>query len=249
MEANAEKDAYIWKALSYPTEVPTPKCLARAVSDSIELRQRVPGIFTHFDPNDMTQIHCLLLGEPGTPYEGGLFHAAVKLPPLYPSVPPRMAFLTTDGGRLSFHPLFHTNGKIDLNLLGTGPGPSAWNPAQESVKSVLMTVKSLMTPTPTVKGGDEVAYHAWNGAAIRHETFRVAVCSVVEDIIHNRSPLPESLSRVARDRFLGSALWTAKVVRDNMQLDGSTMTTPLRADYTKFNYADIYARLRKIVEG
>ncbi|KAH7957398.1 hypothetical protein HPB52_018548 [Rhipicephalus sanguineus] len=97
------RHAWIWSPISRPHEEPTSTCLARAARDINELMHgpKIPGIHAHVDEGNMTQIEALLIGPPNTPFEGGFFHVALKLPPEYPAIPPRVRFLGLAPGHLT----------------------------------------------------------------------------------------------------------------------------------------------------
>ncbi|KAH8041463.1 hypothetical protein HPB51_015825 [Rhipicephalus microplus] len=103
-----------------------------------------PGIFISAEEHNVTNIHALILGPPGTPYEGGFFHFLIKCPADYPHSPPRVRLMTTDAGRVRFGPSFYENGKVCLGLLGTSSYGTTWSSSQ-CLGNVLYTIKSLMT--------------------------------------------------------------------------------------------------------
>ncbi|KAL1467039.1 hypothetical protein MTO96_005902 [Rhipicephalus appendiculatus] len=251
MEAatGASPAAAIWNRLPPVVQTPSARCIARALADRQEMltQPRDPDVFTHFEEHDVTKVHGLVLGPAGTPYEGGAFHVAMRLPGNYPSEPPRVALLTTDAGRVSFHPQLLADGRVTLKLLASGQG-SAWKPQQHTVKTVLTTIKSLMTTKPVQIGGDELSYTTWNASVIRHETIRVAVCGEIEAVRQRRSVLPASLSSTLCDQFLGRALWFGKVLRDNMYLDGSHMVAPISENSQVYDHSGLYQRLLKITQ-
>ncbi|KAL3191568.1 hypothetical protein MRX96_059667 [Rhipicephalus microplus] len=156
-------------------QTPTIKFITRAIADRFDLEkvQQVPDIFTYFEENDVTMFHALIVGPAGTPYEGGFFHVGFRLPVTYPREPPRVVFLTTDAGRVCFHPQIWASGQVTLRLLGTAPGPCEWDPAEHTIRTVLTTLKSLFTNNPLSHGGDELAYSTWNAAVMRHEAIRI----------------------------------------------------------------------------
>ena len=51
-----------------------------------------------YDPARFDALRACIVGPAETPYEGGLFFFDVWLPPTYPSAPPKLQLLTTDGG-------------------------------------------------------------------------------------------------------------------------------------------------------
>ncbi|KAL1482218.1 hypothetical protein MTO96_033945 [Rhipicephalus appendiculatus] len=80
---------FIWERLCHPGESSTATCLARAYRDAAELKVDEPGVYSHFCEEDITRIHCLIVGEASTPYYNGLFHFGLKLPPSIPYSAPQ----------------------------------------------------------------------------------------------------------------------------------------------------------------
>ncbi len=44
--------------------------------------------------DNLFELHFTLPGANGTPFEGGIYHGVIKLPPEYPRKPPAIIFLT-----------------------------------------------------------------------------------------------------------------------------------------------------------
>nr|XP_037280326.1 uncharacterized protein LOC119173627 [Rhipicephalus microplus] len=57
------------------------------------------GIFIAPYEKDIANIHALVMGPSGTPYEDGFFEFLIRCPVEYPMKPPIVEFLTTDSGR------------------------------------------------------------------------------------------------------------------------------------------------------
>ncbi|KAK9817557.1 hypothetical protein WJX74_005685 [Apatococcus lobatus] len=96
------------------------------------------------DESRLDVYKALIFGaDPDTPYANGCFIFDIYLPPSYPSVPPKVRFLTTGGGRARFIPNLYNCGKSCLSLLGTWSGPS-WDAAQSALLQVLMSIQSMI---------------------------------------------------------------------------------------------------------
>eukprot|EP01099_Mayorella_cantabrigiensis_P005961 TRINITY_DN4875_c1_g1_i3.p1 TRINITY_DN4875_c1_g1~~TRINITY_DN4875_c1_g1_i3.p1 ORF type:complete len:191 (+),score=41.95 TRINITY_DN4875_c1_g1_i3:60-575(+) len=94
---------------------------------------------------------ALILGPPGTAYDGGVFVAKLKFPADYPLNPPKMIFSTE-----MWHPNIYSNGEVCISILHP-PGndslhadPSLyfssaekWSPVQ-SVEKILISVVSML---------------------------------------------------------------------------------------------------------
>ncbi|KAL1424875.1 hypothetical protein MTO96_019738 [Rhipicephalus appendiculatus] len=63
-----------WDPMNYLHEEPTPQCLLRVKKDIAEFNaEPPPNLFISPEESDITQVHVLMLGAPGSPYEGGIF--------------------------------------------------------------------------------------------------------------------------------------------------------------------------------
>ena len=93
------------------------------------------------DPNsDPFTWYAVLKGPPNSPYEGGTFRLKVTIPEEYPSVAPKVEFLTT-----VYHPNISGNGDVCLDILNE---PHLWS-EQLTIQKVVISVLSLMTdPNP-----------------------------------------------------------------------------------------------------
>ncbi|KAI9227252.1 MAG: ubiquitin-conjugating enzyme/RWD-like protein [Piptocephalis tieghemiana] len=147
-------------------------------------------IFVRWDDGDITRCRALITGPPGTPYAHGFFEFSLKFPPTYPSSPPKVEILTTNGGRTRFNPNLYAQGKVCLSILGTWGGRESeqWSSAH-GITSVLISIQSLMSENPYENepgyGKDETTpelMRAYN-LKISHETIRISVCGRIEHIL------------------------------------------------------------------
>lgn len=67
---------------------------------------------------DVRHVRALIIGPPDTPYEFGFFEFAVKFTKEYPTKPPQVTAITTNGGRTRFNPNIYAQGKVCLSILG-----------------------------------------------------------------------------------------------------------------------------------
>ncbi|KAI9592779.1 ubiquitin-conjugating enzyme/RWD-like protein [Syncephalis fuscata] len=79
-----------------------------------------------------------------------MFEFLMEFPRQYPSVPPVVRIITTDGGQTRFNPNLYADGKVCLSILGTWTGSAGeqWSSAH-GVSSVLLSIQSIMSETPT----------------------------------------------------------------------------------------------------
>mmetsp|Transcript_39119 Transcript_39119/g.67661 ORF Transcript_39119/g.67661 Transcript_39119/m.67661 type:complete len:135 (+) Transcript_39119:461-865(+) len=70
-------------------------------------------------PQNMFVWHFTFHGSKGSPFEGGLYHGQVLLPPSYPNAPPRVQMLTPSGRFQPGH---------DICLSASAYHPETWQP-------------------------------------------------------------------------------------------------------------------------
>ena len=88
-----------------------------------------------------TQLLCSILGPAGTPYEAGVFHLVLVLPPKYPHNPPSVRFLTR---------IYHPNIDIEGNFYGDILDERQWSTVM-TVYTVLITLAGIIS-APSTKG-------------------------------------------------------------------------------------------------
>ncbi|RKP06077.1 ubiquitin-conjugating enzyme/RWD-like protein [Thamnocephalis sphaerospora] len=106
-------------------------------------------IFIKYNDENIMQVRALIIGPVNTPYSLGAFEFKLEFPRQYPTLPPTVHILTTDGGVTRFNPNLYAGGKVCLSILGTWAGEAGeqWSPAQ-SISSVLLSIQSLMSENP-----------------------------------------------------------------------------------------------------
>lgn len=95
---------------------PLPNCSAGPVDDNLYLW------------------HGTIVGPMGSPYENGLFHLRIVIPPDYPFMAPKITFITK-----IYHPNVSPSGAICLDIL-----KDRWSPAL-TIHKVLLSISSLLT--------------------------------------------------------------------------------------------------------
>uniref|UniRef100_A0A6M2DKY9 Putative non-canonical ubiquitin conjugating enzyme 1 n=1 Tax=Xenopsylla cheopis TaxID=163159 RepID=A0A6M2DKY9_XENCH len=78
--------------------------------------------------------HFTIRGQPGTEFDGGLYHGRILLPSAYPMQPPYIIFLTPNGR-------FEINKKICLSI--SGHHPETWQPSW-SIRTALLALIAFM---------------------------------------------------------------------------------------------------------
>lgn len=142
---------------------------------------------------DVRHVRAIIIGPPETPYEFGFFEFQIKFGREYPTKPPAVTAVTTNGGRTRFNPNIYAQGKVCLSILGTWRGERGeeWSSAQ-GLESVLISIQSLMSANPyenepgfedANSEKDKVA-QAEYVAKIRHETLRISVIERLEDYMN-----------------------------------------------------------------
>lgn len=104
------------------------------------------GIFVEFDDDNMTNMYALLIGDEGTPYEGGFYFFNITIPDKYPVQPPKVKFLST-ASNVRIHPNLYTEGKVCLSIINTWEG-DGWAPSYK-IRTMLMAIKTyVFVPFP-----------------------------------------------------------------------------------------------------
>lgn len=115
----------------------------------IELTKSPPeGVSVGLKDDNLFQWEVLMVGPPGTMFEGGFFKAELKFPADFPNKPPEMRFISE-----MWHPNIYPDGKVCISILHD-PGVDVFN-AQESaderwrpilgVEQVLVSVMSMLS--------------------------------------------------------------------------------------------------------
>uniref|UniRef100_A0A7S0DPL5 UBC core domain-containing protein n=1 Tax=Amorphochlora amoebiformis TaxID=1561963 RepID=A0A7S0DPL5_9EUKA len=104
-----------------------------------DMDRHPPKMFTAAPlDNNLFEWHFTIKGPSDTPYEGGLYHGRILLPPNYPHKPPDVVFLTANGR-------FKTNEKICLSI--TGFHPEHWS-AVWDIRAALTALIAFMPSPP-----------------------------------------------------------------------------------------------------
>ncbi|KAK3299247.1 ubiquitin-conjugating enzyme/RWD-like protein [Chaetomium fimeti] len=123
------------------TATPTPKfnskspTIRRILREAHELTT-TPSADYHAEPleTDLFEWHFTLRGPPASPFEHGIYHGRIVLPPGYPLRPPSFRFLTPSGR-------FETNREICLSI--SGHHEETWQPAW-GIRTALVALRTFM---------------------------------------------------------------------------------------------------------
>jgi len=97
-----------------------------------------PEMFVAYPLEDnLFEWHFTIRGGSDTPYESGLYHGRILLPPTYPHKPPDVVFLTPNGR-------FKVNEKICLSI--TGYHPEHWSAVWDIRAALTALIAFLPTP-------------------------------------------------------------------------------------------------------
>jgi ubiquitin-conjugating enzyme E2 J1 len=110
--------------------------IKRIMKEASELANQ-PSSDYHAAPleNDIFEWHFTLRGPPTpSPFEGGVYHGRIVLPPAYPLKPPSFRFLTPTGR-------FEVNREICLSI--SGHHEETWQPAW-GIRTALVAIRSFM---------------------------------------------------------------------------------------------------------
>ena len=133
-DADLGHDHHFWfKAHSVRSDFTLARSKTRISNEIRTLSTSLPlhwesSVFLAIDESRMDIMRALIVPGETTPYANGMFTFDIFLPKEYPNVPPKVQFLTTDGGRIRFNPNLYIDGRVCLSLLGTWDGPS-WKPS------------------------------------------------------------------------------------------------------------------------
>ncbi|KAI2607805.1 hypothetical protein GGR54DRAFT_401870 [Hypoxylon sp. NC1633] len=124
--------------------IPTRGRMKRLITELSTLRTSLPeGIFIRHGSSRLDVMKVMIIGPRHTPYEYGVFEFDLFCPLDYPASPPKMKFMTTNGGRTRFNPNLYEDGKICLSLLGTWAG-EPWRADQSTLLQLLVSIQAMI---------------------------------------------------------------------------------------------------------
>jgi ubiquitin-conjugating enzyme E2 J2 len=133
-----------------------------------------PKITVAPNETNLLEMHYVIEGSKGTPYEGGIYHGKLIFPKEYPLKPPSVLMLTPSGR-------FHPNRRLCLSM--SDFHPESWNPMW-SVSTILTGLYSFMLDNSPTLGsietsesqkrrlaGQSLAYNCKHGAPLFGKLF------------------------------------------------------------------------------
>jgi|LakMenEpi03Aug12_release.lakeMendotaPanAssembly.Ray.scaffolds.fasta_scaffold17689_11 ubiquitin-conjugating enzyme E2 Z len=131
--------------------------LLKDIKDMVSSSLESDGIFYMHSETDILKAYVMIIGQPGTLYFGGYYFFMIDFPVDYPYSPPVFTYLTNDTFT-RFHPNFYKMGKVCLSMLNTWRGEQ-WTSCL-TIKSVLLTLSSIMDSTPMLHEPGVTEAHA-----------------------------------------------------------------------------------------
>ncbi|KAK5119069.1 hypothetical protein LTR62_000280 [Meristemomyces frigidus] len=144
--------------------------IKRILKEASELANQ-PSSEYHAAPleTDLFEWHFTIRGPPSpSPFEGGLYHGRIILPPAYPLKPPSFRFLTSTGR-------FEVNREICLSI--SGHHEETWQPAW-GIRTALVAIRSFMDTSASGQlGGMEASDDVRRRMAAQSPGFKCAACA------------------------------------------------------------------------
>ncbi|KAM3422724.1 Ubiquitin-conjugating enzyme E2 J1 [Cercospora zeina] len=149
--------------------------IKRILKEASELAN-APSSDFHAAPleTDLFEWHFTLRGTSQSPYEGGIYHGRIVLPPAYPLKPPSFRFLTPSGR-------FEVNREICLSI--SGHHEETWQPAW-GIRTALVAIRSFMdTDAKGQVGGMDASEDARKRWAAQSKKSKCATCGKTNEEI------------------------------------------------------------------
>ncbi|KAK5136957.1 hypothetical protein LTR08_001464 [Meristemomyces frigidus] len=144
--------------------------IKRILKEASELAGQ-PSTDYHAAPleTDLFEWHFTIRGPPSpSPFDGGLYHGRIVLPPAYPLKPPSFRFLTPTGR-------FEVNREICLSI--SGHHEETWQPAW-GIRTALIAIRSFMdTSGHGQLGGMEASEEVRKRMAGQSTSWKCAACT------------------------------------------------------------------------
>lgn len=176
------------------------------------------GIYYFANHADVMNGLGMVIGPPGTPYEGGFWFFSVKFNDQHPFEPPEVLSLTQDG-RTRFNPNMYREGKVCLSLLGTWHQGDKWSSVQ-TLGSVLLSILGMVLTEEPLR--NEPCYSTFathpTFAPYNRMVFHASVETILRFIDKPPSFIPEdhkdAIIKIMKQTFVKTADSLAMRCRD-----------------------------------
>jgi ubiquitin-conjugating enzyme E2 J2 len=157
-------------------------------------------------PNDanILEMHYVMEGSPGTPYEGGVYHGKLLFPKEYPLKPPSVLMLTPNGR-------FQPGRRLCLSM--SDFHPETWNPMW-CVSTILTGLYSFMIESKPTLGSIETTYR---------KKQQLAASSLEYNVLNDKlfgQLFPEYVERYEREK------------KEELLKQQQSLTTPISSSTT-----------------
>ncbi|KAI7539048.1 UBC-like protein [Hortaea werneckii] len=150
--------------------------IKRILKEAQELAHQ-PSADYHAAPleSDLYEWHFTLRGPPApSPFDGGLYHGRIVLPPAYPLKPPSFRFLTPTGR-------FEVNREICLTI--SAHHEESWQPAW-GIRTALVAIRSFMDTSASGQlGGMDASEEVRKRLASQSRAWKCPSCSKTNEEI------------------------------------------------------------------
>lgn len=144
--------------------------IKRILKEASELANQ-PSSDYHAAPleTDLFEWHFTIRGPPSpSPFDGGIYHGRIVLPPAYPLKPPSFRFLTPTGR-------FEVNREICLSI--SGHHEETWQPAW-GIRTALVAIRSFMDTSASGQlGGMEASEEVRKRMAGQSTSWKCPACT------------------------------------------------------------------------
>lgn len=148
----------------------------RILKEASELASQ-PSPDYHAAPldSDLFEWHFTLRGPPApSPFDGGIYHGRIVLPPAYPLKPPSFRFLTPTGR-------FEVNREICLSI--SGHHEETWQPAW-GIRTALVAIRSFMDSDAKGQlGGMDASVEVRKRLAGQSKAWKCGACGKTNEVV------------------------------------------------------------------
>ncbi|XP_063985356.1 ubiquitin-conjugating enzyme E2 J1-like [Diachasmimorpha longicaudata] len=155
----------------YNTKSPAVKRLMR---EAQELREATEEYCAVPLEDNLFDWHFTVRGPPSSPFEGGVYHGRILLPPEYPMKPPNIILLTPNGR-------FEVNKKICLSI--SGHHPETWQPSWSIRTALLALIAFMPTPGNDTIGALDYTVEERQTLAKKSQTWQCENCGKIVDLL------------------------------------------------------------------